>query len=115
MKKLSITIGLFVLLNSCFALLVGEFRGWQQLADYSPDVIVARCTAANDGMAPSPKSRYVNVETSDIKVLMVLKGTTTPGNSHLTSLYSPFRGERFVAFGIYYTNRDSGEYNVQCG
>lgn len=93
-------------------MLVGKFPGWKQVVDYSPDIFLARCTAAHDGLLPSPKSMVLNVDTSDIDVLMVLKGKTTPGSSHMTSLYSPYRGERFVAVGFYYTNRNVGAYSV---
>ena len=89
---------LLAVVVSVLAIPISPFKGWDDLIDKSPDIIIARCMATQDLLTPKPKSFFSNVFSSDIEVISVLKGNTMPGPSHMTSLYFPYRGEYFLVF-----------------
>jgi hypothetical protein len=71
------------------------FQGWEWLNEKSPDIMIARCTKT-----PRPGT-VLNGVSSDIEVLLVLKGTNGLGPAILDSVYWPRQGEDYLIFGNY--------------
>jgi hypothetical protein len=102
-KKISLTIVLLASAIATFGTIIDHFRGWSELINSSPDVVIARCTATPDFFAQSSDTpRFIeNIGggwTSDIDVISILKGNTKTGLSKLSSFYKPYQGELFVIF-----------------
>lgn len=103
MKKYILIIVFLVTTGTAFAIFSSKFRNWQHLTEYSPDIVIARCVLTPD-FIPSgtvPNQIVVTVDgviESDIEAIMVLKGDTKPGLSHLASWYSPRQGEYYLIF-----------------
>ena len=112
MKRFISIVVLTATTTSALALLVGRFTSWNDLIEQSPDIIIARCTAAEDGMNPEPTQFFSNVFCSDIEVISILKGNTKSGLSHLTSDDRPFRGEQFLMFANYESNQVYSGYRA---
>jgi hypothetical protein len=112
MKRFISIVVLIATTSTALALLVGRFTSWNDLIEQSPDIIIARCVATHDGLKPEPTKSYINAFFSDIEVISVLKGTTSQGPSHLTSLARPFRGELFLLFANYESNQDDTGYTA---
>jgi len=109
MKKNLVAAMLFATIAVAFAIPINKFQTWHDLINQSPDIIIARCTAAQDLMTPKPTIIFGNVFNSDIEIISVLKGDAKLGASHLASLYLPYRGEYFVLFANHFTEGlDSG-------
>jgi hypothetical protein len=105
MKRFISILTLLATTGTALALLVGRFTSWNNLIEQSPDIIIARCTATQDGMKPEPTNFFGNVFCSDIEVISVLKGNAKLGLSHLTSLHRPLRGEHYLMFASFESNQ----------
>jgi hypothetical protein len=112
MKKYIFTGIFFAAICTAWALLLNPFASWDDLTEKTPDIIVGRCIATEDMMAPKPTIIFGNVVNSDIEVISVLKGDTKPGLSHLASLYRPYRGEYFLAFAEHFTYQTNSGYEA---
>ena len=101
MKK-TILLVLMLATSAVFGTIIDHFRGWNDLVDGSPNIVIARCTATPGFTPPGVTPKLTMVvgggSISDIEVISVLKGDTKPGLSQLMSFYKPFQGEVFAIF-----------------
>ncbi|HUA65440.1 MAG TPA: hypothetical protein VME24_06310 [Alphaproteobacteria bacterium] len=107
-KKTFIILSFFATGFLTFGVIVSEFRGWNDLVQTSPDIIVARC-ASTYSAKPSSKNVVIvdDVIWSDIDVLSILKGNTKPGPARLASQFWPYPEQQFAVFGGYSDGRYS--------
>jgi hypothetical protein len=106
MKKI-LFIGLFfATAATVFAALMSDFRSWDDLIGWSPDIVIAKCIPSPpDNSVKKPLATIDNVNYSDIEVISVLKGNTKPGQSRMASQYCPCDGEQFLLFAEYGSNQ----------
>ena len=107
--KTSFAIFLIVgVISTAMAVLISPFTSWSDLTHKSPDIVIARCTAAHPDNMPVADGMMW----SHIEVISVLKGDTKPGAAQMVSQYSPYQGERFLMFSEYQSNQLYQAYNA---
>lgn len=102
MKRFIFTGILLAVTGTVFGTLIDHFRGWNDLIDGSPNIVIARCTRTPGFIPPGVAPKMTIVEgggwVSDIEVISVLKGSTKTGPSQLMSDYKPYQGEFLAIF-----------------
>jgi hypothetical protein len=99
MKRGLLIIILFVLAVPVFGIFITDFRGWDDLIERSPVIVVAKyITAPADSKTKKTVAITDGVIYSDIQILLVLKGSTRTGLSSMASQYCPHSGEQFLLF-----------------
>lgn len=112
MKKYILLFALIAAATT-MATLVDKFKGWNELIERSPDIVIARCVAPPTAAQTKKATIIINGSVpSDIEVIAVLKGTTVPGSSRLLSSYRPRQGEQFLLFASYRNDTSFIGYNA---
>jgi hypothetical protein len=90
-----------------------SFPGWDTLIQSTPDIIVARCNRTPDPYKDHGSGPTGPVIDSSIEIVSILKGETNwggaqplkapvLGSARMSSEYSPFQGEYYLIFSVYY-------------
>jgi hypothetical protein len=111
MKKYILALLCVLVAFTAAARLFGEFRGWNELIEHSPNIVIAKCTSSVDTLG-KPYIIQNGWVPSEIEVLTVLKGNTKIGPAHMMSTYWPHPGERFLLFGNYQENPGFTNYSI---